>query len=621
MAGNIAHFPDRRRLEEQIEEIARELFGSPNERLSKGGDLRFGHNGSLCVHIAGEHAGTWRDHEAGHGGGVLDLIVHKIGGDRESAKAWLDQRKPIRTADTIKDIYSYTDADGAPLFEVVRYEPKTFRQRRKDEGGKYIWNIKGVPPTLYNLPRVMEAARAGRRVYVVEGEKDADRLGQLGVVATCNAGGAGKWRDEHSRQIAGATVVILPDNDEAGQEHAEQVAQSLRGYCEDVRVVPLSLSERKADVSDWLGQGHDLDELSRLADAAPRWRPTFKPRFPLIWFGQEDAAAPLRWLVRGLLVEGGLSVFYGPPKSTKTFAALDLALNIAHGRQWFGLRLRQCGVAYICGEGTAGVLQRMKAWRQERGGDATAPFALLPRSVNLFDDPEELDRLIADIRGMADPMGRPVGLVVLDTLSRMIGGGDEDKAKDVNVLVRNAGLIQEKTGAHVLIVHHSGKDRDRGMRGSNALLGAVDAAVEVTKDAETGLCQARVTAIKDGGDVGPFDYTLSQTAVGMDEDGEEILSCVIDPAGARQGRKGGSLTDAESIALTVLWNLIRDTGDMTGQAPSVPLRTWRSAVRDKGDGSLDARKKQAQRLTSGLIKKGFVIEERDLVRPANGDGR
>ncbi len=219
------------------------------------------------------------------------------------------------------------------------------------------------------------------------------------------------------------------------------------------------------------------------------------------------------------------------------------------------------GVVYVCGEGAAGVRQRMKAWRQEKDGDTGAPFALLPQSINLFDAEDELDRLIADINGLADPMGGPVRLVVFDTVSRMIGPGDEDKARDINVIVRSAERVQRETGAHVMFVHHSGKDRDRGMRGSNAFLGAVDVAIEVSKD-DAGLCEAKVPAIKDGGEVGPFTYTLRQSAVGTDEDGGEIVSCVIDPAGARQGgeRAQPRLTDAERAALDQLETACRDSG-------------------------------------------------------------
>jgi 5S rRNA maturation endonuclease (ribonuclease M5) len=606
-------------LSERIEHVAKALFGEPNKRLSTKGELRFGTNGSLRVTIAGEHRGTWTDHEAGAGGGTLDLIVHKQGGDRKSAAAWLREKLEDggpNDGSRIAAVYRYEDCAGELVHEVVRMEPKSFRQRRPDGRGGFHWNMKGVPPTLYNLPHVHGAAKKGELVVVVEGEKDADRLNALGFVATCNAGGAGKWKPEHSRQLSGARVVIVPDNDEAGRDHAQQVAASVSEVSPEVKVVTLDLHERKGDVSDWLDAGGSIDALREVIGRAPLWRPSFKPRHPVIWFGQEDSAPPLQFLVRGLLVEAGLSVVYGPPKSSKTFSALDLALSIAHARDWFGLRVRKAGVVYVSGEGAAGIRQRMKAWRQEKDGDSAAPFALIPQSVNLFDDTDEVDHLIADINGIALPMGLPVGLIVLDTLARMIGSGDEDRARDVNVVVRNAERIQRLTGAHVMIVHHSGKDRDRGMRGSNALLGAVDAAIEVTKDADTGLCQAKVVAIKDGAEVGPFAYTLRQTAVGTDDEGEEQLSCVIDPAGASQGARRASLTDPERRCLAVLRELAGNNRDMPGQWQRVPIGTWRDTFRDKEEGTFDARKKRAERATKALIDKGLVEVGYDMAWPA-----
>ncbi|WP_226662934.1 AAA family ATPase [Alteriqipengyuania lutimaris] len=615
MTGNIA---------DRIEGVAKALYGEANPRLSTKDELRFGSNGSLAVHLNGEHRGTWRDHEAGAGGGVLDLIAHKIGGDRANAAAWLRDnieggRAPVNDSGKVTAVYRYVDRAGELVHEVVRLEPKSFRQRRPDGAGGYRWNMKGVPPLLYNLPRVIEAAERGELVIVVEGEKDADRLNSMGLVATCNAGGAGKWKPEHSAQLAGARVAIIPDNDEAGRDHAEQVALATRDAASEVKTVPLDVAERKGDASDWIEAGGTADKLVELIEAAPVWRPSFKPRFPVIWFGQEDAAAPLRWLVRGLLSAGGLSVVFGAPKSSKTFAAIDIALHVAHGRDWYGLRTRGGGVAYISGEGQAGVRQRMKAWRQEFEGEPGAPFALIPQSINLFDDPDELDRLIADLQGMAIPMGGPVELVVLDTLSRMIGSGDEDKARDVNVVVRSAERIQRMTGAHVMIVHHSGKDRDRGMRGSNALLGAVDAAIEVTKDADTGLCEAKVTAIKDGEAIGPFAYTLRQTAVGTDDEGEEIVTCVIDPAGASQGVRTPKLSDPERRCLAVLKELCGNVRDTAGQSPFVPIATWRDTFRDREDGSFDARKKRAERATKALIDKGLAEPWGDRVCLAGED--
>lgn len=596
-----------------IEPVARHLCGEVNSRLSRGDELRFGANGSLRVTIAGDHRGTWRDHEAGVGGGVLDLIMHKRGCEKKLAVAWLSETfpqdiAPANPSRRITAVYPYVNASAALLFEVVRFEPKDFRQRRPDGAGGYHWNLKGVEPTLYRLPDVLRAISENERVYIVEGEKDADHLAELGLVATCNPGGAGKWKPQLSAILKGARVAIIPDNDDVGIEHAETIARHLHGLAANVKMLTLGEQGRKADASDWLSRGGSVDELVEITANALDWRPNFKPRFPIVWFGQEDMAAPLRWLVRGLMIEGGVSVVFGPPKSSKTFVTLDLALHVAHGRDWYGLRVKAGGVVYVCGEGAAGVRQRMKAWRKEKDGNASAPFALVPQSINLFDGEEELDRLIADINGVADPMGEAVKLVVLDTLSRMIGSGDEDKARDINVVVRSAERIQRETGAHVMIVHHSGKDRDRGMRGSNALLGAVDAAIEVTKD-ETGLCEAKVTAIKDGGEVGPFTYTLRQSVVGMDEDGDEIVSCVIDPAGASQGAgrtRARRLSDADQHALDELRQLIGDIGTSWDKLTVVPVGTWRDRIYSSSEGEHEAKRKRAYRAVNALKKLGIV---------------
>jgi 5S rRNA maturation endonuclease (ribonuclease M5) len=175
--------------------------------------------------------------------------------------------------------YGYTDENGELLYEVVRYVPKDFRQRRPDGRGGYEWNLRGVERVPYRLPEVLSAVAADRVVYVVEGEKDADRLDSLGLVATCNAGGAGKWPAKWGQiYFTGAKIVVLPDNDDAGRKHAEQVAQSLHGHAAEVRVVELPGLGAKQDASDWLTSGHDAEELRKLVHQSPAWEP--KPHKP-----------------------------------------------------------------------------------------------------------------------------------------------------------------------------------------------------------------------------------------------------------------------------------------------------------------------------------------------------
>ena len=189
---------------------------------------------------------------------------------------WLVSKPTQRKRSEIVATYDYVDEDGRLLFQVVRYHPKTFRQRRPDGNGAWIWSLEGVRRVLYRLPDVLAAAKDGRTIYIVEGEKDADALATFGLAATCNPGGAGKWQDSYSETLRGARVVVLPDNDDAGRQHAEQVARSLYGVAAEVRVLALPGLPPKGDVSDWLQAGGTLEELTRLAAQTPVWTPTLE---------------------------------------------------------------------------------------------------------------------------------------------------------------------------------------------------------------------------------------------------------------------------------------------------------------------------------------------------------
>jgi len=168
--------------------------------------------------------------------------------------------------------YQYRDEQGVLLFEVVREEPKAFKQRRPDGRGGWIWNLDGVRRVLYRLPELL-AAPTDAVVYVVEGEKDADALAARGHVATTNPGGAGKWRPEYNEPLRGRRVVILPDNDDQGRTHTQQVAQSQYGVAAEVRILELPGLPPKADVSDWLDAGGTREELDRSAAVALQWSP------------------------------------------------------------------------------------------------------------------------------------------------------------------------------------------------------------------------------------------------------------------------------------------------------------------------------------------------------------
>jgi len=278
-----------------IGDIARKLLGPPNETLSTRAQLRFGNNGSVAVEIAGARRGQWYDHENNLGGGPWELLTKKGGMENGAAIEWIRTELGIEighvpgpSSRRIVAVYDYRDERGALLFQVCRFEPKDFRQRRPPNGhGNPIWNVKGIRRVPYRLPELLSTT-ADSAVFIVEGEKDADRLASIGLVATCNPGGAGKWQPEFKEFFRGRDVVILPDNDDPGRSHCHAVADGLADVAR-VRVLALPNLKPKGDISDWLAEGGTCQQLEQLAADAPLFRKEGTPLPSLVI----DPGAPL----------------------------------------------------------------------------------------------------------------------------------------------------------------------------------------------------------------------------------------------------------------------------------------------------------------------------------------
>jgi hypothetical protein len=203
-----------------------------------------------------------------HAGCTAEEVVDELG--LTMADLFPDQGRRPGGRDMVKT-FPYTDENGDLLFEVVRYLPKDFRQRRPDGRGGWVWSLGDVRRVLYRLPEVVAAVKEDTRIFVVEGERDADTLVSSGCCATTNPGGAGRWRPEYGEVLRGAGVVILPDNDGPGRRHARQVARHLHGVAAWVKVVTLPAGK---DVTEWFEvHGGTLKELARLRRAAPEWEP------------------------------------------------------------------------------------------------------------------------------------------------------------------------------------------------------------------------------------------------------------------------------------------------------------------------------------------------------------
>ena len=211
--------------------------------------------------------------------GAVKCWVCSRGGIRELAKVWGLIDSPAPWQKEIESTYDYLTSQGTLFFQTVRFKTspgaeKDIAQRQPDpkDRSRWLWSLKGVRPVLYRLPE-LAAADPDEWVHVVEGEKDTDRLVSQGLVATTNPMGAGKWRKYYNAPLKGRRVVVIPDNDTAGQLHAQDVGDKLQGVAAEVRLLELGELPEKGDISDWLDAGHTVGELADLVHATPGYQP------------------------------------------------------------------------------------------------------------------------------------------------------------------------------------------------------------------------------------------------------------------------------------------------------------------------------------------------------------
>ena len=219
-----------------------------------------------------------------------------------------------------------------------------------------------------------------------------------------------------------------------------------------------------------------------------------------------DALPPPTWLIDGLVPEGGLTFIYGKPGKGKSFFSLDMALRIAHGFDWHGKECKQGGVLYIAGEGKGGYRNRVHGWHLKHGlVPDCAPFRLLPRSIN-FMAPEEVAKLIRTVKAVIGD----AKLVVVDTVARVLPGAEENASKEMGLFVAACDAIRETCKVAVIGVHHSGKDEDRGMRGSSSLEGAGDCVLHLKRGDDSSIVEVATEKQKDGEEAKPVYLRLEK---------------------------------------------------------------------------------------------------------------
>ena len=588
-----------------IEEVARHYKGEPNKQLSRGTELRFGNRGSFSVNLK---SGTWFCHESNTGGGVIDLVrinepASLNGGISEVLRDKFgiapQQEKALTPTKYLAKQYDYYDSDGVLRYQVQRFEPKTFRQRRPDDKGGWLYNLQGVEALPYNLVGMIQNPDAP--VFIVEGEKCAERLNQLGLVASTNHGGAKNWKPELNQYFKDRNVIVLPDNDTAGKAHADVVISQLYGTANAIKRVDLP-GDDKDDVVDWLFKGGDVKQLHELVKATPPIavepepaEPEDKPDvFETYSLDYLKNMPPVEWLVDGLLTAHGFAVLYGAPGIGKSFMSIDIALSVAYGRPWHDRATKAGAVLYLAAEGVGGLGKRVRSWQAHYDTHGVTDFHVLPMAVKILEAPD-LEKLLRTI----DAFKVQFSMIVIDTVARTLAstGSDENDATAMGQFGEMCGVIQRHAGCAVLAVHHSGKDAARGMRGSSSLLGLSDTVLELS--ASEALLTLKVQKQKDAEPAQDTTYEL--TPIQLIDDSSAILM----PTEAAEKKRGAKLSERQLIALQALRNGLVDIS-----ATQMSVSRWHDLHKQKAPDLTAAKRRDAR---AGLQEKGVIVIEGDKV--------
>ncbi len=518
--------------------------------------------------------------------------------------------------------YDYRDEDGQLLSQVLRYCPKDFRPRVPVDGG---WRqgsgcLDGVRHVPYRLPEIMNEDT----VVFVEGEKDANALADLGIAATTKAGTAAGWPEGWGQYFQGKDVYVIPDNDAAGKKKAKTVVEALYGVASAVRYCNLTKDlPDKGDVSDWLeaeGVTSAKDVWDHLVRFAPATGPELIDDSNILKLRRADtlqAKLANDDIIEDLLIAGQMSVVYGPSNTGKSFVVTDLALHMALGMRWQSRAVERGAVIYVAAEGSYGITNRVVAFRKDRQISGPLPFFIHDRAINLFDDDEIVQRVIDTIRVTERTEG-PVQLLVVDTLSRVMAGGDENTVKDMQQVVDACDQIRNETGVHVCLVHHTGKDASKGARGSSALRASTDTEIEIDRD-DNDLITAKVTKQRDLEVAGEMACSLRVVELGQNPRGKMVTSCVVErrEGGTRRKRPKTPRTANAKICWEALTNAMpnfstrRKVNDQT--VISCLKEEWYAQVRPVL--TMDARhKRQAfDRAVNSLSANRFIGVHNEIV--------
>lgn len=310
-------------------------------------------------------------------------------------------------------------------------------------------------------------------------------------------------------------------------------------------------------------------------------------------------------LIGKLIERGTTGQIFGPPASGKSFVELDMGLCVATGSKWNGHQCEQGTVLYFAGEGHRGLIRRVKAWHLAHASTGDS-FFHSSRSTITFDK-SGLDKVVADGVQLQELTGQAISLIIIDTLARHMQG-DENSTKDMSVFVSLVdGLRNAFPGCTAIIVHHTGNDPESPRsRGSSALKAACDFEIQCHKGSLT------FTKMKDGEKPAPIGFDLIPIEVGIDDDGEPITSCAVQYKEHTEKSEEVALTGFEKI----LMELVDDYPELSSDDLKIVFFDKRKE--EKSEPSQEALKKSFQRSLEGLIKKGKVFMDGEIVTVGQG---
>ena len=381
---------------------------------------------------------------------------------------------------------------------------------------------------------------------------------------------------------------------------------------------PMAFSDDEAADQAFCEQQHDRRRSSANGyNAAQDWR-----EMELVRFAEIQPHFNGRPLIKGLLDRNQISILYGEAGCGKTFLALDVNLHVAAGLEWFGRKVTQGAVVYVAAEAGRGIFNRVAAWRLRQGLD-DIPFVAVTSPIDLCHATAgDVGRLTSAIHGAA--IGQLM-LLVIDTVSRALAGGDENAPADMGAFVRSLDQLRDKLSCHVLAIHHCGKEQSRGARDHSLLKAAVDTEIEVVRYDKLKIASATITKQRDGISGDQIAFRLRPVELGRDEDGDPVTSCIVEPTDElpqKRTSKPAVLPASAKIALTTLQKALAEAGKEAPASNHIPatrvveVKDWRRYhyAGTAADGQTDeARKKAFQRARENLQAAGVIGLHAELV--------